>query len=274
MEQMMDTSGHNPVTYQSYLKIDELLNLQHLLSEHHDEMLFILIHQVYELWFKCLLHELQAFITCLEQDNLPRALKVLKRMITVQKVLVNQIDVLETMTPTEFAEFRDNLRPASGFQSLQFRELEFKLGAKQPRYLMMFASIPEAQSRLQACMDGPTAYDYLLKSMARQGYEVPESVLKRDTKVLYESHPEVLACFEKLYKDPQQDYQLYQLCEALLDIDEHFSLWRYRHVKMVERTIGSKAGTGGSSGAQYLRSTLDIRFFPELWEVRAKIGSY
>jgi tryptophan 2,3-dioxygenase len=195
-------------------------------------------------------------------------------VLTIQKVLVNQIDVLETMTPNEFATFRDNLRPASGFQSVQFREVEFLSGMKNPYFLNMFANMPEAKARLEARMAAPTLYDHFLKMLAGKGLDIPEAVLQRNVQELYQQNPQVTEVIRVIYEDTRQYYDLYMLCEAMLSFDESFALWRYRHVKMVERTIGMKTGTGGSTGAKYLASTLDGKFFPEIWDVRSLLGSY
>ncbi len=262
------------IDYESYLKVPELLSLQQLLSQHHDETLFILIHQVHELWFKEILHELNEVVRCFNADDIQRSVKVLHRILTVQKVLVAQIDVLETMTPIEFAAFRDHLRPASGFQSVQFREIEFFSGLKNHYFLKAFANQPNALERLEAHLAAPTLYDHFIRLLARRGFEIPQDVLERDVKEPYQSHEKVLHAIETIYQNTQRYFDLYTLCEALLSFDENFSFWRFRHLKMVERTIGMKTGTGGSSGAKYLASTIEGRFFPELWEVRNLIGTY
>ena len=266
--------GHNPFTYTSYLKIDELLSLQNLKSDHHDEMLFILIHQVYELWFKSMLHEMNALTAAIDDDSVPLALKVLKRIITVQKVLLSQLDVLETMTPTEFAKFRDNLRPASGFQSFQFRLIEFLSGQKKGDMIAMFDHLPVYKEQLIAAYNAPTVFDHVVRLLYNRGFDIPLSAVERDVTQPYESNEAVLDVLGSIYAEPDRWYDLYLLCETLIDYDEHFSFWRFRHVKMVERTIGSKTGTGGSSGAEYLRTTVDGRFFPDLWNIRNRIGSY
>lgn len=271
----MESLTEDKLTYESYLKVPELLGLQTLLSPHHDEMLFILIHQVYELWFKELLHELDEVVRCFNTQNIQRAVKVLNRVTTIQDVLVTQISVLETMTPNEFAEFRDKLRPASGFQSVQFREVEFLSGLKNPRFMTFFEHLPEALARLQKRYEAPTLYQHFLRLLNEAGFAGIDASLWEDPlKSPPHEHEPVLSALESIYRNPQAHYELYMLCESLVTYDENLSLWRYRHVKMVERTIGTKTGTGGSSGAQYLKSTLDDKCFPDLWEVRNRIGSY
>jgi tryptophan 2,3-dioxygenase len=263
-----------PLSYIRYLNVDALLSQQQCRSNHHDEMLFIIIHQVYELWFKEILHELDAILRCFHQDDAPQALKVLNRIVTIQKVLVTQIDVLETMTPTEFAAFRDQLRPASGFQSAQFREVEFLSGLKNPAFLTMFKDIPDAFARLEDRMNAPTLYDGFLGLLSRRGFAIAPHVLNRTVRDPYTPDNSVLDALETIYTQIRPHYDLYLLSEALLNYEENISLWRFRHVKMVERTIGSKTGTGGSSGAAYLYSTLEAKCFPELWQVRNRLGSY
>ncbi len=270
----METLTEQKINYETYLQIDKLLSAQQLLSSHHDEMLFILIHQIYELWFKELLHELEEVIRCFQNGNIQRSIKVLKRIETIQSVLIKQIDVLETMTPTEFATFRDNLRPASGFQSVQFREVEFMSGLKNPKFLKFFEAFPALKERLEKRLASPTLYDYFLRLLKSQGFNIPETVLNRDVSTPYEANDDVLKVIQSIYQEFNRYGDLYLLCEALLNYDEQFNFWRYRHVKMVERTIGMKTGTGGSTGAQYLASTLTDQFFPELWKVRDLIGSY
>ncbi len=271
---MNQSMQHNALNYMNYLRIDELLSLQTLLSKHHDETLFIIIHQVYELWFKQVLHEMGEVIRCFEAGDVPRSIKVVHRILAIQKVMVTQIDVLETMTPTEFAEFRDRLRPASGFQSLQFREVEFLCGLKNPNMLAPFSTMAESLEKLQARLNAPTLYDHFIRMLAQKGFPIDENVLNRDVTKLYEENDSVLQAIKTIYQETHQYFELYMLCEALLSLEENFSLWRFRHLKMVERTIGAKTGTGGSSGAKYLASTMSSQFFPELWSVRNLIGTY
>jgi len=258
------------VTYGSYLAVDELLALQRPLSEgpEHDEMLFIVIHQVYELWFKQVLHEVDRVIALLELREAHRAQHTLKRILTILKVLVAQLDILETMTPLEFQSFRERLEAASGFQSDQFRQLEFVLGNKSQAAIERFAAGSRARAALEQRYGKPTLWDGFLRYLSREGYAIPQDALARDVTAKIESSPELQATLIELYrKDPKHA----EMCERLVDLDEGLQEWRYRHVKMVQRTIGAKIGTGGSSGAQYLAATLMTPIFPDLWEIRSRL---
>jgi tryptophan 2,3-dioxygenase len=249
------------LSYGSYLRTDDLLSLQHPLSSpaHHDEMLFIVIHQVYELWFKLVLHEVGAVMRDLDADQLPAVGKHFRRIHTIQRILEQQIDVLETMTPQEFNAFRDHLNPASGFQSLQFRELEFVCGVRL-KETMQFIQMNAAQrERLEMLLEQPSLYDKVKQALSRRGFAT-------------ESHDALIETYRRIYSDPRSWYDLYLLLEDLIEFDERFLLWRGRHIRMVERMIGAKKGTGGSLGAAYLATTLENRFFPELWEVRTHLG--
>jgi tryptophan 2,3-dioxygenase len=255
------------VTYSKYLKIDELLGLQQPRDEvEHDEMLFIVIHQVYELWFKVVLHELDYCAGLLAQADAPRAKHTLKRVLTILKVLVAQLDILETMTPTEFLTFRERLDSSSGFQSDQFRQLEFALGRKSKKSLDRFAEGSRARVALEARWAQPTLWDTVLGYLATEGHAIPETQLNRDTTAPIEPSPEIQAILIDIYRNDPLNAEL---CERLVDLDEGIQEWRYRHVKMVERTIGMKKGTGGSAGSAYLRTTLNTPLFPDLWEIRA-----
>ncbi len=258
------------LTYASYLKIDELLSLQEPVSDgpEHDEMLFIVIHQVYELWFKEVLHEVDYVVKLLRADDLARAQHTLKRILTILKVLVAQLDILETMTPVEFLTFRERLEEASGFQSHQFRELEFVLGAKSQWAISRYPEHEPALKRLQQRYEEPTLWDAFLHGLTREGYPVPRELLERDVTQAIEPSPELQAVLVDVYK---RDPALSELCERLVDLDEGLQEWRYRHVKMVERTIGTKPGSGGSAGADYLRKTLFKPAFPDLWGIRARL---
>ncbi len=262
------------LTYDRYLKVDDLLSLQVLQSAppEHDETLFIIIHQVYELWFKQVLHELDKAERSLETGSLVDFLRVLKRVNAIQKILVEQVAVLETMTPTEFNRFRERLNPASGFQSHQFRILEFRLGLKDPSYLKFFRSAPAHEKDLRAAMARPSLYQRFLEFMNRYGLAVPADALARDPALPWEPHAGVKDVLLNVYREPNQHLEIYNALEALMDLDEGFMLWRYRHVAMVERMIGSRRGTGGSSGVDYLSKTLAKRFFPELWQLRSDLG--
>jgi tryptophan 2,3-dioxygenase len=259
-----------PVTYSSYLKLDELLTLQQPLSDgpEHDETLFIVIHQVYELWFKELLHELDYLVVLFDRHDLPRALHTLKRVLTILKVVVAQIDVLETMTPLEFLSFRARLESGSGFQSFQFRELEFLLGARDPASVARYPAGSDARRRLERRMAAPTLWDAFLTLLAAQGHPVPAHALARDLAKPVAPDPALHPVLIEVYR---KDPALSGLCERLVDLDEGLQEWRYRHVKMVQRTIGSKHGTGGSQGAEYLMTTLNRPCFPDLWAIRTEL---
>jgi tryptophan 2,3-dioxygenase len=257
------------VTYGKYLKIDELLSLQQPRDEvEHDEMLFIVIHQVYELWFKVVLHELDYCARLLASCDVQRARHTLKRILTILKVMVSQLDILETMTPTEFLTFRERLDSASGFQSDQFRALEFMLGHKSSKAVERFPEGSRARESLEERWGRPTLWDAMLAYLAEQGYDIPKAHLERDVTARVEPSEEIQRVLVDIYRlDPPNA----ELCERLVDLDEGVQEWRYRHVKMVERTIGSKAGTGGSAGSAYLRTTLNQPLFPDLWEIRSQL---
>lgn len=250
------------LTYGSYLKIDDLLALQQPKSSpaHHDELLFIIIHQVYELWFRQMLHEIEAAIRNLNADDLLKVQKNFRRIHAIQRLLEQQVDVLETMTPQEFNAFRDGIDPASGFQSAQFREIEFLCGAQRTGYLSFLEPTSEERHRLERRLTQPTVYDALKAHLARRGYASS-------------THDELLASLRTIYEDADGRYDLYLLLEDFIEFDERFLLWRGRHVRMVERMIGMKPGTGGSLGVNYLEKTLSKKFFPELWEVRTFLGT-
>ena len=249
------------LTYNSYLHVDELLALQvsQSVPPHHDELLFITIHQVYELWFKQLLHELQAAMRNLATDHLLWVGKNFRRIHTIQRLLEQQVDVLETMTPQEFNAFRDHLDPASGFQSAQFREIEFLCGAQRTGYLKFLEPTGPERDRLEGRLTEPSLYDALKALLARRGYATANAT-------------ELIASYKAIYEDAERRYDLYLLLEDFIEFDERFLLWRSRHVRMVERMIGMKPGTGGSLGVNYLEKTLSKKFFPELWAVRTELG--
>ncbi|MFS1522861.1 tryptophan 2,3-dioxygenase [Microbulbifer sp. 2304DJ12-6] len=258
-----------PLTYSTYLKIDALLQCQNPLSEgpEHDELLFIVIHQSYELWFKQMLHELDYLMRLFNTGERNRALHTLKRVDTIYRTLIQQVDILETLTPLEFLSFRDRLSNASGFQSFQFRELEFLYGAKDPKKLENYAPGCEHYRRLQLRLASPTLWDTFLRFLVHEGHQVPKSVLERDVSQVAEPSPTVQKILIDIYRN---DPLVSEICEALVDIDTSLQQWRYRHVKMVERTIGNKSGTGGSSGVGYLQGTLFKTVFPDLWAIRSE----
>jgi tryptophan 2,3-dioxygenase len=253
-------------TYADYLKLDQLLALQET-GEDHDEMLFIVIHQVYELWFKEILHELDHLRDLLANDDLPRSGHAMKRVLTILKVLVAQVDILETMTPLEFLGFRARLEAGSGFQSAQFRELEFVLGHKRPAAMNQFPPDSAERARLQKRLEAPALWDWFAGFLARRGFAVPVEVLTRDVTRPLEPSAGMQRVLIDIYRS---DPALAEFCERMVDLDEGVQEWRYRHVKMVERTIGTKPGTGGSAGAEYLRTTLLRPVFPDLWAIRTE----
>jgi len=259
-----------PVTYSNYLKLDQVLSAQQPLSEgpEHDEMLFIIIHQVYELWFKQVLHELDYLQQRLVNNDIPRALHTLRRILTILKTMVAQIDILETMTPLEFLSFRHRLESASGFQSCQFRELEFVLGHKRRSILLHYPEETTARCRLEIRYQQPTLWDAFLHYLAGNGYAVPPELLARDVSQPIEPSPAVQKILIEVYRN---NPGLIQMCERLVDFDEGIQEWRYRHIKMVERTIGTKQGTGGSAGVNYLQTTLLKPIFPDLWAIRTEL---
>lgn len=258
------------VTYWSYLKIEELLALQEPLSDgpEHDETLFIVIHQVYELWFKEMLHELDYLSGRLVATDTPAALHTLKRILTILKVLVSQIDVLETMTPLNFLSFRDRLESGSGFQSWQFREMEFALGRKQAGAIDRYPKGHAGRAALERRYRAPTLWDAFLQFLAANGYRLGEDITERDVTQPVAASPAVQAVLLQVYRT---DPRLTAVCERLVDLDEGMQEWRYRHVKMVQRTIGTRGGTGGSSGAEYLTTTLNQPVFPDLWAIRTEL---
>ena len=258
------------ITYASYLRIDELLALQQPRSPapEHDELLFIVVHQVYELWFKELLHECDRVRHWLEDDEPHRAQHTLKRILSIVKVMVAQLDILETMTPLEFLTFRERLEAASGFQSDQFRQIECVLGKKSQEAIRRFPDGSRAWVALERRYREPTLWDGFLRYLSREGYGVPPSHLERDVTTPIEPSPEVQRLLLVVYRDDPKNAEL---CERLVDLDEGIQEWRYRHVKMVQRTIGTKAGTGGSSGAAYLQETVGRPLFPDLWEIRSQM---
>jgi tryptophan 2,3-dioxygenase len=253
-------------TYSKYLKLDNLLALQEAGGEH-DEMLFIIIHQSYELWFKELLHEIDYLQKLLASGDLPRSSHTIKRFLTILKMLVAKVDILETMTPLEFLGFRQRLESGSGFQSAQFRELEFALGYKRPAVLDYLAPESSERIRLERRFLAPALWDSFLAFLAQRGHAVPVDLLRRDVTRPVEPSPTLQTLLVSIYRS---DPAMAEFCERLVDVDEGIQEWRYRHVKMVERTIGAKPGTGGSSGAEYLRTTLLRPLFPDLWAIRTE----
>lgn len=275
IEDSVRTDFHGAMTYGRYLDLDRLLHAQHPVSspEHHDEMLFIIQHQTSELWLKLMLHELREARARFAADDLGMALKCLARVKAIQKQLTDQWTVLATLTPREYAQFRGDLGNASGFQSYQYRAVEFILGNKHRGMLKVFSSEPQAQALLERLVDEPTVYDEFLRAVARAGYAVPEDVLARDVSEPWTFREDLLPVFRRIYEEEGTPWGLYESCEALVDVEDNFQFWRFRHLRTVQRTIGFKRGTGGSSGVDFLKRALDLTFFPELYAVRTEIGA-
>jgi tryptophan 2,3-dioxygenase len=262
------------LSYGRYLHLDEMLHAQHPVSvpEHHDELLFILQHQTSELWLKLVLHELRAVRRQLAEDELRPALKGLARVKHIQRTLTEQWSVLATLTPSEYAEFRSFLGTSSGFQSYQYRAVEFMLGNKDRRMLSIFDDEPDARALLVEALEAPSVYDEFLRYLSRHGHEVPVELLQRDVTLPYKFNEDLVPVFVRIYTNPELFWAAYEACEELVDLEENFQLWRFRHLKTVERVIGVKRGTGGSSGVDFLKAALDLTFFPELYAVRTEIG--
>ncbi|WP_136056878.1 tryptophan 2,3-dioxygenase family protein [Microbacterium sp. K24] len=262
------------MTYGSYLALDQLLTAQHPVSdpEHHDEMLFIIQHQTTELWLKQLLHELSSARQLLASDDLREALKRVARVKKIQDVMTQQWGILATLTPTEYAQFRGSLGNSSGFQSVQYRAVEFALGNKNEKMLQVFRDHPANLALLTAEWEKPTLYDEFLRYASRRGLPVPASILERDVRQPYRETPELVPAIREIYQNHQENWDLYEACEDLVDLEDNFQFWRFRHLKTVARTIGMKVGTGGSSGVGFLQRALDLTFFPELYTVRTEIG--
>ncbi|HRQ66478.1 MAG TPA: tryptophan 2,3-dioxygenase family protein [Xanthomonadaceae bacterium] len=275
LESGIERNLRDRLTYDGYLQLDTLLAAQKPLSipPHHDEMLFIVQHQVSELWLKLIVHELTAAIAFLDADQPGPCTKALARVKQIQRQLFEQWAVLETLTPSEYMQFRDVLGPASGFQSLQYRMVEFLLGNKNADMLAVFDYAPEAQARLRAVLEAPSLYDSVLRWLSRRGHPVPPSALKRDVSEPYRRNPDLVPVFRTIYENTEAHWNAYHLCELLVDVEESFQLWRFRHMKTVERIIGHKRGTGGSSGVGFLKQALELTFFPELFEVRTVLGT-
>jgi tryptophan 2,3-dioxygenase len=262
----VDLAGRR--TYADYLKLDLLLAAQQPVSPEHDEVAFIIIHHVQELWLKLVAHEIEAATAAIRADHLPPAFKSLARVTRIQEQLIGAWDVLSTMTPADYLAFRSALGPASGFQSYQYRLVEFRLGAKDANMVLPHRHDPVAHARLTAALNEPSLYDEALHCLARHGHPVPKEVLDRDFSLPYRSDPRVRDIWLSIYRNSQQHFDLYELAEELIDVEDWFQQWRFRHMKTVERIIGYKPGTGGSSGVGYLKTALEHSFFPELWEVR------
>ncbi|HNP15552.1 MAG: tryptophan 2,3-dioxygenase [Cryobacterium sp.] len=274
IESEIVTDFKDRMSYGSYLQLDSLLSAQVPVSDpvHHDEMLFIIQHQTSELWLKLMRHELMSAKELIANDELQVALKRIARVKHIQKQLTEQWSVLATLTPSEYAEFRGYLGNASGFQSYQYRAVEFLLGNKNAGMLKVFESHPEAHELLEGILHEPSVYDEFLRYLSRHGHDVPQAVLERDVTKGYSMNEELVQTFARIYEDPEKYWLEYETCEEFVDLEDNFQLWRFRHVKTVLRIIGTKRGTGGSSGVGFLQKALDLTFFPELFAVRTEIG--
>jgi len=267
------------LSYGGYLRLDRLLTAQEPLSgsattpPRHDEMMFIIQHQTSELWMKLAIHELKAAIGFVRADRLAACFKILARVKLIQKQLFEQWAVLETLTPSEYEAFRPALGTASGFQSAQYRALEFLLGNKQAAHLDVFRYDPVIHPELSVLLHAPSLYDEFLRHLSRRGLPVPPACVERDWSLPHVRNPDLVAVFKTIYDDPETWWDAYEMAEKLVDVEESFQLWRFRHMKTVERTIGHKTGTGGSSGVGFLKRALDHQFFPELIDVRTVIGA-
>ncbi len=269
----LDLEGR--LDYQEYLKLGPLLSAQVMRSNppHHDEMLFVIQHQTSELWMKLVIHELAGAIAHLREDRTEPALKMLARVDRIQIQLADQWSVLETLTPSEYLEFRHILGPASGFQSVQYRTVEFLLGNKHAELIEVHRHNPEAHASLQAVLEAPGLYDEFLRWLARRGHAVPEALLQRDVREPWTRSPELIPVYKRIYEDTETFWEEYHFCEELVDLESNFQLWRFRHLRTVQRIIGFKPGTGGSSGVSFLRRALDQTFFPELFDVRTELSA-
>lgn len=270
-EAKMRENYKNGMSYGDYLYLDQILSSQHRLSNHHDEMLFIIIHQTSELWMKLILHELEAAIVEIQNKNIKGSLKKLSRVTRIQEQLINSWDVLSTLTPSEYIEFRESLGQASGFQSYQNRLIEFTLGNKNAHTLFVYQNQEELYKELKNALQKPSIYDVSIQALANAGLNIDQEVLFRDLSQKYYLNFSVEEAWLSVYKNTNQYWDLYELAEKLMDIANKHQLWRFNHMTTVERIIGNKVGTGGSSGVNYLKKALDEHFFPELWSLRTKL---
>jgi tryptophan 2,3-dioxygenase len=259
------------LSYGQYLHLDKLLSAQQPLSGEHNEMLFIIVHQVSELWMRLILHELTAALECIRRDDLGPALKMLARISRTQTQLLTVWDVLSTMTPFEYSAFRNALGRSSGFQSVQYRQIEFLFGNKNAQMLAVHERDAQGFATLSRVLAEPSLYDEVLRLLSRRGYEIPQDYLARDFSEPYQASKQVAAAWLGVYHNSDQVWDLYELAERLVDLDHNFQLWRFHHLKTVERIIGYKPGTGGTGGVSYLAKALELKFFPELWQIRTSM---
>ena len=272
IEETVVTDFTDRMSYGGYLDLDTLLSAQKPLSDHHDELLFIIQHQTTELWMKLMVHELIGAANYLQNDDLGQALKCMARLKHIQKTLTEQWAVLATLTPSEYAQFRDRLGNSSGFQSFQYRAIEFMLGNKNEKMIGVFNSDPAAQELLITALNSPSIYEEFLRYLSRKGYNIPASILERDVTKAWTFTDELMPVFIEIYDNHDEHWEAYETCEELVDLEENFQFWRFRHLRTVQRIIGMKRGTGGSSGAPFLQKALELTFFPELFAVRTEIG--
>jgi tryptophan 2,3-dioxygenase len=259
------------LSYGEYLQLDKVLDAQKPLTFEHDEMMFIIVHQNSELWMRLMLHEIDSVLSCVQRDNLDPSFKSLTRVALVQTQLIAIWDVLSTMTPFDYSAFRNALGRSSGFQSFQYRMLEFKLGNKNPDMTVVHKRDPKAHAALEAALAAPSLYDEVLRLLSRRGYGIPDDYVVRDFREPYRASKQVAGAWLGVYHNAGKDWDLYELAERLVDLDHKFQLWRFHHLKTVERIIGYKPGTGGTGGVSYLAKALDLRLFPELWQVRTSM---
>lgn len=269
----IETDFSNKLDYTKYLRLDKILNAQEPLSdpEHHDETLFIIQHQTSELWMLLAIHELRAAMSWIKKGQLEPCFKILARVKQIQRMLFEQWSVLETLTPSEYIQFRHVLGNASGFQSFQYRTIEFLFGNKDRDSVQVFKHDPNVHAQLIKDLEAPSLYDEFLIHLDRKGFAIPKGAIARDWSKPYEPHAELVQVYKAIYERPHDNWDIYEMCEKLIDVDEGMALWRFRHVKTVERIIGFKKGTGGSSGVSFLKRIVDMRMFPELWDVRTEI---
>jgi tryptophan 2,3-dioxygenase len=271
LERSIHTDFQKEMTYGDYLHLDQVLTSQHRLSDHHDEMLFIIIHQTSELWMKLILHELHAAIRCIRQNDLNSAFKMLARVARIQQQLIQSWDVLSTLTPAEYMQFREQLGHSSGFQSYQNRLIEFALGHKDTKVLPVYQHQTELYEQMQAAVHEPSIYDAAITALADRGFNIDKGCLERDWSQDYQANTSVENAWLTVYRNVNQYWDFYELAEKLVDIEDRQQQWRFNHMLTVERIIGHKQGTGGSSGVTYLKRVLDHRFFPELWSLRTQL---
>ncbi|ABY23947.1 tryptophan 2,3-dioxygenase [Renibacterium salmoninarum ATCC 33209] len=274
LETGIETDFRDKMSYGGYLALDELLSAQHPVSspEHHDEMLFIIQHQTSELWLKLVLHELRTVRSSLQQNDLRMAMKCIARIKHIQRSLTEQWSVLATLTPTEYTQFRGDLGASSGFHSYQYRAVEFLLGNKNAGMIKVFKADPAAEQLLSGLLGETSIYDEFIRLLARRGFDVPAALLDRDVSEAHVFSEDLVQLYRKIYENTEKYWDLYEACEELVDLEDNFQLWRFRHMKTVLRTIGMKTGTGGSSGVGFLQRALELTFFPELFAVRTEIS--